>query len=91
MHTHGFSLDFVTTGWLSPSAKWSKRNFSALPDGPETFVDGKFQYNATFWGAAEFDEEAEVQSVADSFTIPPLGFVVFRLTADNPGVWLFRQ
>ena len=38
----------------------------------------------------EKDEPAESYVVGDTFTVPPKGFVVMRVKADNPGAWFMH-
>lgn len=40
------------------------------------------------WSAVDFHEPQPSLMRVDTFTIPSQSFIVFRLTADNPGPWL---
>ena len=80
-HTHGFTLQFVTTGWIHDTTRWRSTSAAAPP----------VEYDPTSLGLPAHDQPVpNVMSVGDTFTLAPRSYSVFRVTADNPGVWLMH-
>merc|ERR1712072_718597 len=79
-------LQFVGHGWLNSTNKWKTHG-----KWPPAGLPAAFDYDRETAGMdlPELHERAEVL-VGDSFTMPPLSFWVLRLTANNPGAWLFH-
>lgn len=86
-HLHGHTLHFLGFGWNDANATYRTKNY---PANPSTFRDGKFQYEPRVHGLPELWEPVRGASRGDSFTVPPNGFVVFRIRADNPGPWMLH-
>mmetsp|Transcript_98575 Transcript_98575/g.287590 ORF Transcript_98575/g.287590 Transcript_98575/m.287590 type:complete len:821 (+) Transcript_98575:10-2472(+) len=78
-HIHGHTLQMISHGWLDPDAKWKTRLFNASHYDPQSLV-----------GPTDINEYAPVMSELDTFTLAPHSYVVFRLTANNPGAWLMH-
>lgn len=100
-HTHGYTLQFIGTGWLYPSTRWKSRQEEAGPDNfmydwrgesrQEEATPYNFTYNRTQWNLPAYNESVkEVMTIGDTFVMPPRSFTVFRITADNPGAWLMH-
>jgi len=78
-HTHGHNLDIVGHGWLNPETGW-RGSFNA----------SSFDLAVAFGGLAPFDEAVPVVARVDTFTSAAHSYVVFRITADNPGAWMMH-
>jgi FtsP/CotA-like multicopper oxidase with cupredoxin domain len=97
LHFHGYSLYALCYGYWTSSANngsksygwtdavyeaWEKNHRNTSMDG-----DGNFIYEPKLYGCPELNESQANVAWVDSITIPPRGFVVLRLKANNPGVW----
>jgi len=97
-HTHGFTLQFLGQGWLTDDFKpnnsseygggwFFRNNYLNSPSSPE-----QWEYDNTAWGFPDLSETVSSSriSIGDTFAAPPNSFTVMRITADNPGAWLFH-
>jgi len=97
-HTHGFTLQFLGQGWLTDDFQpndsdeygggWFYRNnFLNSPTSPD-----EWEYDNKAWGFPDLEDTVPSShiSIGDTFAAPPNSFTVMRLTADNPGAWLFH-
>jgi iron transport multicopper oxidase len=85
-HIHGYTVDMVAAGYL---------NLTAIP----SYVDTNTNRTVTDWSKfnietnvalPNWNQEVTVLSRGDSFSVPPMGYTVFRFTADNIGPWMFH-
>ena len=90
MHFHGYSVYIVGYGyWTTPSGEygWTEKTWKKGWWEKKFDSNGNFIYDANVHGLPEFDKPVQNVGQVDSFTVPPRGFVVVRLKADNPGAW----
>lgn len=78
-HIHGHTIDVVAQGWLDPACKWHS-NFTKASFNPASFLDS----------IGDYDKPRDVLYRVDTWTTPPHSYVVFRLTANNPGAWMMH-
>ena len=81
-HLHGHTIEFIAAGTHENLTEkhydiCNEYKFNMLPVDFDRVL-------------RPFDEETEILSVGDTFTVPRKGFVVFRFKADNPGPWLLH-
>ena len=84
MHTHGFTLQFLATGFLRDENRWKQHPGVAS----SSVTDLAAQHSSVL--VKYSDPVADVMSVGDTFDIAPYSWTQFRLTADNPGAWLLH-
>jgi len=82
-HLHGVSKYAIGYGFMTDQ-KWHQKSKS-FP-----YHSGDFPYNSKEFQIPNWQEEAKVLALADTLSVPPWGFVVFRFPANNPGPWLFH-
>jgi len=78
-HIHGHTLQMLANGWIDPKSKWAGAGFNGSGFDAETIM-----------GPVPYDKPSPVLSELDSFTLAPHSYVVFRLTANNPGAWMMH-
>lgn len=84
-HIHGHTAHLVGYGYFS-NTTYTK--FTTQLGTPETFVGGKFVYDAAHHRLPYWNQSLSSAVLGDTFTVPPNGFVVLRIRAANPGAWL---
>lgn len=91
MHFHGYSLYAVCSGYWTSTNKsygWTEEVYETWRDNHTNMDEnGNFIYEPKLYGCPELNESRANVAWVDSFTVPPRGFVVLRLKANNPGVW----
>mmetsp|Transcript_20296 Transcript_20296/g.49803 ORF Transcript_20296/g.49803 Transcript_20296/m.49803 type:complete len:802 (+) Transcript_20296:97-2502(+) len=91
MHFHGFSLYRIGYGyWTTPTQLngWKTSTYnSSRKWRKDHMVNGNFRYVPKEHGLPELNETMNNSLWVDSITLPPRGFVVLRIRADNPGAW----
>lgn len=78
-HIHGHKVDIVARGWLDPNHRWHG-GFDAASFDP-TVAFGELQ---------DMQKPVPILFHGDTWTTAPHSFVVFRLTANNPGAWMMH-
>lgn len=90
MHAHGNSMYIVGYGyWTTNSTDdgWKYSTYQTNWWADHQDANGDFVYVPSQHGLPELGEEAQNVGMGDTWTIPPRGFVVLRIIADNPGAW----
>jgi len=82
LHFHGFVPHLIGYGYMDPDMKWWSHKKSTLPK--------YFNYDPRKYGFPLLNEPATNCARGDTFIIPPRGFGVFRIEANNPGVWILH-
>ena len=81
-HLHGQSLYFIKAGHFT-------YNGSVDECGNHSYNDSDAIVNVEA-SLDPYDQETNVATIGDSFTVPGFGYVAFRFTATNPGPWYFH-
>ena len=81
-HLHGYTVELISAGTLA----------NLTSDHYDLCTEWKFDMVPVDFDRVlpPYDQEADILSIGDTFTVPRKGFVVFRFKADNPGPWLFH-
>jgi len=84
-HLHGHTMYFLGQFWLDPAGRHTSR-----AKCPPYFNQSEYQQAMGEAGVPALGEAGGTPVLGDSFTIRPYSFVVMRITANNPGAWLFH-
>merc|ERR1711920_450777 len=78
-HVHGYSVHVVEQGWLGPKARWRGNLFNASHVDLRDIGVGR-----------RSTQPATSLARLDTFTLGPHAYIIFRLTANNPGAWMMH-